>query len=69
VNRAGLEPATYGLTCRTGFHQPFLTVAVWTLPSPETGATRQVSEEPLSLVVSAEPFTSSPEATSDKVSC
>lgn len=60
MNRAGLEPATYGLTCRTGFHQPYLTsisfhrllsivpVAVWTLPSPcEQGATRQVSEEPL----------------------
>lgn len=53
MNRAGLEPATYGLTCRTGFHQPSLIcisilVAVWTLPSPcEQGATRQVSEEPL----------------------
>ena len=48
MNRPGLEPGTYGLTCRTGFHQP-LFVAVWTLPSPQKGATRQVSEEPSSF--------------------
>ncbi len=50
LSRLGLEPRTYGLTYRTGFHQPESTVAVWTLPSPSVarwGATRQVSEEPL----------------------
>jgi excisionase family DNA binding protein len=34
VSRLGLEPRTYGLTYRTGFHPPAEAVAVWTLPSP-----------------------------------
>ena len=37
MNRAGLEPATYGLTCRTGFHQPFqlLRSGLYHLPKRE----------------------------------
>jgi len=37
MTRSGLEPETYGLTCRTGFHPP-RGVAVWTFPSPSAPA-------------------------------
>ena len=50
VSRLGLEPRTYGLTCRTGFHPPARgRCGLDFIISPGTtrwGATRKVSEDP-----------------------
>ena len=50
VSLSGLEPETYGLTCRTGFHPPESSCGLdfpISRASLRWGAARQVSEEPL----------------------